>query len=605
MKLSDYVTEFLVKLGIKNIFGISGGAIIHLFDSVARHPDIQYICTQHEEALAMAVDGYARISDNIAAGMVTSGPGGTNLLTGVCCSFFDSIPAIFITGQVATSRLKQTPNIRQMGFQETDIVSIYQSVTKYCVLIRNPEDIRYHLEKAVYLAQNGRPGPVLIDLPDDLQRTEIDPDSLKSFKPLEDQKTNANCDIDEKVLSCLGLIKNAKRPVIIFGAGVAIAKAQNKIKKLAAKLGIPFLLTWGAKDIWENSHQMNIGGIGVAGPRYGNLAVQNSDLIIAIGTRLSQMITGGKLEYFGREAKKVIVDIDIEEIEKFKGKGIKIDLAIQSEIHSFVDSFDSQLGVYEQPDYAEWLNQIDRWKTSFPLVSSKDFESKKEVDAYIFVDALSDECKEGSIILTDAGGNLTWVMQAFKVKKGQRLFSAWNHSPMGYSLAAACGASFVDKSKDVICVIGDGGLQMCIEELATIARHQLPIKIFLFNNHGHGIQKNTLNTWLDGRYEAVDYDSGLYFPDFNKVAAAYDIKAVNIDTHKNLNSKIKEVLVNPGPIFCNVEINPEQKIEPFLTFGRPLEDLGPLLDRKTFYENMIIDPIKEASGVLVEGSIGD
>lgn len=592
MKLSDYVAQFLADQGIKHAFVVSGGAAVHLVDSIARNPNIDYICVQHEESGAMAADAYARVTGNLGAAITTSGPGATNLLTGVCCSFFDSIPTFFVTGQVATFRLKRSETIRQIGFQETDVVSIFKSVTKYCVLVRDPQEIKFHLQKAAYLAKAGRPGPVLIDLPDDLQRAEIDPDKQKSFIPEIEEADEE--EMRKSFLQCNELIAKGERPVFMFGAGIVIARAEDLARELVEKTQIPFLLTWGAMDVWPYSHPLNIGGFGVCGPRAGNFAVQNSDLIIAIGTRLSQMLTGGRLEHFGRAAKKIVVDIDGEELRKFEGRGLQIDAPIRSEIRTFLKRSNDLLSDYAPKAYVDWLKVIEKWKREFPICSPQYYEMRKEVDAYVFIDALSEECKEGDIIITDAGGNLTWTMQAFKVKRNQRVFSAWNHSPMGYSLPAAYGASFADRGKQIICIIGDGGLQMCIEELATVARHDLPIKIFLFNNRGHGIQKQTLDTWFSSRYEAVDYPTGLYFPDFIKVAEAYGIAAVTIASHEHLNEKIREILQCRGPVLCNVEINPGQKIQPMLTFGRPLEDQEPLLERKQFLENMLIEPVTES-----------
>tara|TARA_Y100000588_G_scaffold395097_1_gene519814 strand:+ start:87 stop:1862 length:1776 start_codon:yes stop_codon:yes gene_type:complete len=589
MKLSDYIAQFLANEGVKCVFGISGGAILHIFDSVARNPNIDYVCPQHEESVAMAADGYSRVTGNLGAGMVTSGPGGTNMLTGICSSYFDSIPTLFITGQVATFRLKRGKTVRQVGFQETDIVSIFETVTKYCILLKDPTQIKYHLQKAVYLAKSGRPGPVIIDLPDDLQRVDIDPNKLEGFTPPKKQLDSVK--LTDDITKCLDLISAAQRPIFIFGAGISIAHAQNQIRELVDKLNIPFVLTWGAKDIWPHNHPLNVGGLGIAGPRFGNFSVQSSDLIIAMGTRLSQMLTGGKLEYFGREAKKVLIDIDVEEFNKFDGKEITIDLPILAEIKSFLGSMNERLSNYQAPAYSSWLGQISSWREEFPIVSPKDHTDKKPVDACVFAETLSEECKDNDVIIVDTGGNLTWTMQSFKVKANQKIFSAWNHSPMGYSLAAACGAALADRSREIICIIGDGGLQMCIEELATVSRHQLSIKIFLFNNHCHGIQKHTLKTWLGGRLEGVDHESGLHFPDFNKVAEAYGLPNTTIKEHDSLKEQIRDVLNSPGPMFCNVEINPEQTMDPYLTFGRPLEDLGPPLSRETLRKKLLIKPV--------------
>lgn len=590
MKLSDYIADWLAKQGVKQTFVVSGGAAVHMIDSIARHPGIDYVCAQHEESEAMAADAYARVTGNLGVGVTTSGPGGTNLLTGVCCSYFDSIPTLFLTGQVARWRLKPSQTMRQMGFQETDMVSIYKSVAKYAEQVTDPAMIRFELEKAVYMARQGRPGPVLLDIPDDLQREDIDPETLMGFTP--EQPVSNSYAVAIKEL--MQLVGEASRPVLVFGAGIRIAQVEEAARKLVDKLQLPFLLTWGAMDIWPYDHKLNAGGFGVCGPRAGNFVVQNSDLIVGIGTRFSQMLTGGKLEHFGRAAKKVMIDIDKEELTKFRGKGLELDLAIQADLRELLPQWLEALDGYSSLDLTSWREKVVDYKNRFPIARPEDYEQKEEVDANVFIDALSEMAKEGDIVITDAGGNLTWTMQGFKVKEGQRLFSAWNHSPMAYSLGAAYGAAKAAPDKDVICIIGDGGLQMCAGELATIARYNLSVKIFVFNNQGHGIQKQTIETWLEGRYEALDYESGLLFPDFVKLAEAYGLPAVSISNHEKLHEQIKRALGRKGPVLIDVAISPDQRIKPMLTFGRPLEDQAPPLDRVEFKRNMIIDPLPES-----------
>lgn len=595
MKLSDYVANFLAQQEVHHAFVISGGAAVHLIDSIAQHPDIDYVCAQHEENEAMAADAYARISENLGVGIATSGPGGTNLLTGVCCAYFDSIPTLFITGQVASFRLKTSSRMRQFGFQETDMASIYKSVTKYTVLVKDPQSIRYHLEKAVYLAKSGRPGPVLLDLPDDLQRADIDPDKLPSFNDVHEQPApKAPDSLNSVIAKIQGLIAKSRRPVLVFGAGVRIAKMAEDSRRLVERLGIPTLLTWGAMDIFPADYPLNVGGFGVCGPRAGNFVIQNADLVVGLGTRFSQMLTGGKLEHFAREAKKIMVDIDTEELGKFDGRGLKFDFVAEADLRELIPHWLTAMSGYTPPTYKEWFDYIGGCKQEFPMCTPSDYVNKDAVDANVFIDALSAAAAENDIIITDAGGNLTWTMQGFKVKKGQRLFSAWNHSPMGYSLGAAYGASFANPDKRVIAIIGDGGLQMCVEELATIARHNLPVKIFIFNNQGHGIQKQTIETWLEGRYEALDHDTGLYFPNFAKLAEAYGLPSFAIANHTDLQEKLREALAEPGPAVCDVAITPNQRIRPMLTFGRPLEDQAPLLDRRVIREHMLIDLVQES-----------
>ncbi len=584
MKLSDYVIDFLVKQGIKHVFLISGGAIVHCVDSAARHPDLKYICTQHEQGAGAAADAYARITENFGAVLVTSGPGATNLVTSVCNAYFDSIPVIFISGQVATFRLRPNAQLRQKGFQETDVVSIFKSITKYAAQVKKAGEICYELEKAVYLAKEGRPGPVLVDIPDDLQRINIQPEKLKHFKS---PKLPKGPSLAPSIKKLFKFIESSKRPVLILGAGIRITKTGKEAYEFAKYFHIPILLTWGGMDLIAHNDELNMGGVGVCGPRGGNFAVQNSDLVIGIGTRLSQMITGGKQNLFAPKAKKVMVDIDRQELSKFTRNDFILDLSIQSDLKEFFRCAQTRYSQSPPDQFKNWRKQIKVWSQKYPACLPEYYNRKDTVDAHVFIKELSGIAREGDIIITDAGGNLSWTMQAFEVKKNQRLFSAWNHSPMGYSLPAAIGAALAGQ-RDVLCIIGDGGLMMCLQELATIKRHDLPVKIFIFNNHGHGIQKQTLDTWLNSHYVAVDEKSGLSFPNFFKIADAFGLPSCNIENHAQLKTGLKKVLATSGPILCNVEITPGQKIIPMLKFGAGLEDLDPKIPGDELREIMKI-----------------
>lgn len=586
MKLSDYIADFLVKKGVKYTFGITGGAIVHVIDSIFRNPNIEHICTNHEQAAAMAAEAYSRITRNIGVGITTSGPGATNLLTGVCCAYYDSIPTIFLTGQVPTSQLKGDRKVRQIGFQETDIVSIFRPVTKYSALIDDPKRIRYELEKAFYLAIEGRPGPVLLDICDDVQRAEIAPDNLESFVP--DRVPKDTVRLEQQVEECVKLIKEAKRPILILGGGIKLAKAEAQTYKLVDSLQFPVLLTWGAMDILPDDHPLSVRDFGVSANRVGNFAVQNSDLVLAIGTRLDTHEVGTKASTFAREAKKIVVDIDESELIKYAEYGMKVDVPINSDIIDFLNIILSKN--IRTGDISSWTGKIRRWKDNYPICHEEYFELKDYINPYVFMAVLSKESRDGDIIITDAGGNLTWTMQGYKVKKDQKLFSAFNHSPMGYSLPASIGACTAS-NKPVTCIIGDGGIMMNIQELPTIARYNLPIKIFLFNNQGYGIIKQTQDTWLESRYFASSFEFGLKFPDFKEIAKACGLKAESIRNHSEISEKIRSVLNTDGPILCDVKIKPDSKIVPKLEFGRPIEDSSPLLGRKEFLENMVVRPL--------------
>ena len=582
MKLSDYVVNFLAKKNIKHCFVVSGGAVVHLIDSVRKNPMMNYVCAQHEQNGAAAADMYARVTRNIGLVMTTSGPGATNILTSVCNAYFDSIPLFCITGQVARFRLKKNKKIRQRGFQETDVESIFESVTKYVKLIKDPLMIRYELEKAIYFATEKRPGPVVLDIPDDLQRVEIDPTKLASFTPPKEEKTFS----DEEIKKMYEMITLSKRPVILFGAGVHIAKCEDKAIEFAKKLKIPVLLTWAAKDLLSEEDELNMGVFGVCGPRYSNFAVQNSDLVIAMGIRLCQMNTGGKQNLFAPKAQKIMIDVDKEELEKFDKDTFTIDLPINADLNDIFSASEKLFSNNIKPNFHEWTKQILIWKKKYPICPDKYYKIENEVSPYVFLNELSKVCIEGDVILADTGANVSWTGQAFKMKKNQKIFSAWNHTPMGYSVPASVGASFATDNR-VICIIGDGGLMMCLEELGTIRRHNLNVYIFLFNNKGHGIQKQTMDTWLDSQYSAVNVSSGLFFPDYKKIAEAFDIDYVFIEDHSQINSKLNEVFCKKGPVFCDVNIIEDQKIEPMLKFGAGLEDLDPKLPQDEIKENML------------------
>lgn len=591
MKLSDYVIKFIEEQKVKHIFTITGGAVAHLIDSIGKNPNIQYICNQHEQASAMAADAYSRVNNKLGVAIATSGPGATNLITGICCAYYDSIPTLFVTGQVSTFRLSNKSGVRQLGFQEIDIVNVVQSITKYAFLLKDPKMIKCELEKAVHIAKSGRPGPVLIDIPDNLQREEIDPENIPSFiqaKEILDEKK-----LESEIDKVIELIKKAKRPVVVFGAGVNLSKSREKAKEFAELLGFPVLLTWATIDLFASDHPLLIGGFGLTGSRFGNFSVQNSDLILSIGSRLDTHATGTPIYNFGRMAKKVIVDIDKSELDKFKEKGMSVDILINTNVKDFLKIISNKIKGVQKQDLSEWNKKISYWKKKYPVCLPEHYQQKRNVNAYVFLNKLSEELKEGEIIIADTGESLTQVMNTLKIKKNQKLFSAFNNTPMGYALPASIGACFANELNRIICIIGDGGLQINIQELATIEKHKLPIKIFVFKNYGYNMIKETQNQWLNSDYHASSEEKGIAIPDFVKIAKAYNINAIKIINNEEIEEKIKEVLNSKGPCLCNLEIESKPS---FLTtkFGRPIEDISPELDRKEFMENMIIPPLDKS-----------
>jgi acetolactate synthase-1/2/3 large subunit len=587
MKLSDYIADFLANQGIRHVFAISGGASVHMIDSIAKHPGIDYICPQHEQAGAMAADAYSRVTGNIGAAISTSGPGATNMLTGVCCSYYDSIPVLYITGQVSTFRLKKDTGVRQMGFQETAVVDIFKPITKYAVLVDNPKRIRYEMEKACYLAKSGRPGPVLIDIPDNIQREEINPNELESYIPKPVTKNLSR--MSQQLDGCIHLFEKAKRPVIILGWGIRLAKAEEEARVLIDNLGFPVVPTWAILDMLPSNHPLFVGGFGSHGTRYGNFAVQNADLVLAIGARLDTRASS-PLTTFAREAKKIIVDIDLSELNKFKLLGMETDIiTIHADAKDFLQMTNQRIAKINKQDISDWMKRISEWKKRYPICQPEYYQHE-EVNPYVFVKALSKESAEGDVIFTDTGCTLAWMMQAFDFKENQKLFHDFNNTAMGYALPASIGACFALNGKPITCVTGDGSLQMNIQELATVVRHQLPIKIFLFNNHGYSMIQQTQDQWLNSLYCASTIDGGLAFPNFVKVAKAYNFKTVSISHNRELHKKIKQVFTTDGPVFCNIDISPKHRVIPQVKYGRPIEDSEPLLERSEFFQNMIIKP---------------
>ncbi len=583
MKVSDYILSYIADLGVRHVFLVTGGVITPLVNSF-NETNLEYICTTQEQGAAMAAEAYSRITENLGVAMATSGPGATNLITGIACAYFDSIPTLYLTGQVNSRDTTYKGGPRQIGFQETDIVSMVKPITKFSHKIDNPREIRYYLDKAVYLARSGRTGPVLLDLPINVQLADINPGKLKSYIPKRN-KPNYSL-LDKKVDQAIYLIGRAKRPVVILGAGVKLGKAQKQTRDLIEKLDIPVVLSWGAMDLLPHKHPLLVEGLGVSANRAGNFAVQNSDLIISLGSRLDTRQTGAKPETFARKAKKVVLDVDKNEL--YKKRGLKIDVDINYDIKDFLENASIKTDKIKHQDLSDWKNKIKKWKEKYPICPAEYFKQKNKVNPYIFMDVLSDQLKEGDIIIGDTGGNLIWAMQGFKVKEGQKLFSAFGNAPMGYALPASIGACFAADKKPITCIIGDGGLKMNINELETVVRHNLPIKIFLINNHEYGIIKQFQDVWFNSQYKATCFEGGLGNSNLLQIAEAFGLTSCQINNHRELKGKVRETLDYKGPILCSVELKSGQKIIPKLEFGRPIEDSFPYLDRKEFSKNMII-----------------
>ena len=592
MKLADYVADFLARQGIRHVFAVTGGASLHLIEAIANHPGIDYICPHHEQAGAMAADGYARATGNLGAALATSGPGGTNMITGICCAWYDSVPVLYLTGQVSTFRFKGASGVRQLGFQETDIVGICKSITKYAVTVSDPGAIRYELEKAAWIAREGRPGPVLIDIPDNLQREDVQPEKLAGFTPpgVAGAADAASGSLAAAVAKCLEWIGRAERPLVVLGWGVHLARAEEQALAFVEYLGLPVNPTWGAGDIIAESHPLRCGTFGTHGTRFGNFSIQNADLLISIGSRLDTHMIGSPFSDFCRGGRKVMVDIDATEIGKFAQFDLHIDLPIVADAKVFLSEAIRQSATRKAKDIAPWRARIADWKLRYAEIQPSYFKSDT-LNPYVFVKALSDAAAEGEILVVDTGCGVAWMSQAFQFKSGQRFFSAFNNTPMGHGLPAAIGACLALGRKRIICVTGDGGLMMNIQELNTVLYHRLPVKLFVLNNHGYSMIQQTQDQWLNSKYEASSEAGGLGFPDFHKLAAGLGFDTLTIRSNQEAGPKIRAFLDAPGPGFCNLELRPEERVLPQVKYGRPIEDAEPLLPREEFLANMIVEPL--------------
>lgn len=598
MKLTDYVAEFIANRGTKKVFLVTGGSIAHMVGAIGKRKremgDIDYICVQHEQSAAMAAENYSRITNTMGVACATSGPGATNLITGICDCFFDSIPAVFITGQVnvrdSVESIISPIRLRQFGFQETDIVSMVKLITKYAVWVSDPNRIRYELEKAYYLAANGRPGPVLVDIPMNVQFSDIDPEKLEGFVP-----ENKNSDTDSldvvrvKVKEALNLLSQAKRPVLLLGGGIKHARSEKSALDLVKKLGIPVTVSWAGFDILPHSHPFFCGAIGVYSNRGANLTVSNSDFLFSIGSRLDGRQTG-RFDCFARGAKTVMVDIDRAEFAKFN-QGFVPDIQICVDIKDVLRILHEELSNIKLSKADDWKKKAKSWYNKYKAVLPEYFK-EPEINAYAFLKTLSDLTDKNEIIIVDEGGHLIWTMQSWEVKEGQRYISTFANSPMGYALPGAIGAAVAAPGKHVICIDGDGGVQPNIQELQTISHYKLPIKLFIMNNRGMGIMKQFHDNYFDGIYDAITLESGYSMPDFVKVANAYGIEAFSVKKPNEMESAIKKVLSHKGPIVCDVWVNEKQQILPRVEFGRPLEDMRPYLSDEEFTANMIVAPLE-------------
>ena len=585
MKGSDYIARFLTSIGARHVFTVTGGACAHIVDSIAATDGLDLVCVQHEQAGAMAADCYSRFDDSIGVTVVTSGPGATNLITGIACSWFDSIPVLHISGQVNTFEQKNDLRIRQMGFQETDIVSMVSTITKFARKVDRPEELRAVLEEAVYRAHEGRGGPVLVDIPFDVQTADVDPDALPAFE-LPEQAAHVERESQYDVI--LERLESSERPVLLVGGGTKLADARSEFLALAEDLQVPVVSTWSGVDVVPSDHPLYRGQIGVYGARAANFVVQNCDLLISVGSRLDSRITGGKYNSFARDAFRVVVDID--EAELFKGR-VEADLPMNMDAREFCIDLRKRLPARPSSS-SEWLTLTKRW-----LEELHDYDRKPAavgfVDPYAFFEVLGEVAPPDAVLVTDCGANLTWTIQGFEPRSSQRVISAYGNSPMGYSMAAAMGAHFAAPERPLLCVIGDGGLQMNIQDLQTVRHYGIPLKLLILNNRGYGIIKQFQELYLEGRYVATG--EGYSCPDFADIAGAYGLGYERLSDIADAHGLLERVLDDPGPTIVDVWLAEDQKIEPKLGWGKPIEDQLPLLPRDVFSRFMLVEPFEDTT----------
>jgi acetolactate synthase-1/2/3 large subunit len=601
MKLTDYVIDFLVKRGISHVFGLTGGGVVHLFDSADKNPGIQSIFCHHEQAAALAAVAYARINNKLGAAIVTTGPGGTNAITGVLSAWQDSIPCIFISGQARLEHTSHGKPLRQIGTQEFDIVTLIRPITKYAAMVEEPARIRYHLEKAAYLVRAQRPGPVWIDIPLNFQWNSVIPDALEGFDASEAEQSFASAQsIQEWCRQCCKLLAAAKRPLLLAGYGIRLSHGETVFRRFLETLQIPFVSSWTASDIVPTAHPLYAGRLGIAGQRGGNLAVYNCDLLICLGSHLSIPLTGTLFDAFAREAKIVMIDIDKNELDF---RTVRIDLPIHCDVKRFLDEMLKLNPAISKESIKQWQEKCLRYK-SYNLVPSEWRQPEDYVNGYVFMEFLSDMLECDDIIVVDGGGTVVYTaFQAFKVKEGQRLTLSSGICAMGTGLPESVGACFANNRKRTICITGDGSLQLNIQELQTILHHNLPIKIFVMNNAGYLAIRHTQDAFLESNYVGSAESGGLSLPDFLKVAEAYKIKTVRINNNREIPKKLQWVLREDGPVVCELMVSPRQQLIVQQGFDRnpdgtssprPLEDMYPYLDRKEFLENMIVEPWDKA-----------
>ena len=595
IRVSDYIVNTLAFQGIDHVFMVTGGAAMHLNDAFGRVSKIKKVFCHHEQSCAMAADSYFRVSNRMAAVNVTAGPGSTNAITGVYGAYVDSMAMIVLSGQSKRETLVSSTKLplRQLGDQEVNIVGMVKGITKYAVLIDDPLKIRYHLEKALHLALQGRPGPVWLDIPIDVQGAKIEPSSLKGYDPKEDEIPYQTKHLQDSVALIAKRLAGAKRPVIYAGTGVRLSGQYDLFLKLATRLGVPVVGAWGSNDLLPNDHPSYSGRPGSLGDRAGNFAVQNSDLLLILGCRLNIRLVSYNWKSFAPRAFKVMVDVDEAEMKK---PTLSIDLPIHADLRDFLPALDIMSREWA-PHHADWLAWCKERVKRYPVVLPEYWKSSSGVNPYCFMKRLSEHLEDGEVIACGDGTACVAAFQAMNIRAGQRLFTNSGCASMGYDLPAAIGAAeALPNKKRIICLAGDGSIMMNLQELQTVSGLKVPIKIFVLNNAGYHSIRQTQGNFFSDNIVGCGTDSGLSFPDFGKIAAAFDIGYQRCCKHGELDEVIKRTMALEGPVICEIILDLAQAFAPKLSsrkledgrmISASLEDMSPFLDREELRSNMV------------------
>lgn len=602
VKIADWIADFLVEEGIRYNFTVPGGGAMHLNMSFGHKKGLKNIFVQHEQAAAMAAEGYFRASNELPVVCCTTGPGGTNTLTGVLGAWLDSIPMLIVSGQVryaTTARAAGVP-VRAMGDQEYDITPLVSHMTKYAEMVFEPKTVKYHFQKALYLATHGRPGPVWLDIPLDVQGGYIDPEEFIEFCPEELSGNDVIPAVsNSQITEVIKKIEAAKRPVLLVGSAIHTTDRVSLMRKVAAKLNIPVTTAWDSTDLVPHNDPLFVGIPGLLGDRAGNWAIQNADLVLSIGCRLSCRQVGYNVHSWAREAFVIMVDIDKYELQK---PSIHVEMPIHADAKEFLEKLEKALDRSLNP-HTDWMTVCSDWKKRYPVVMDKHYQKEGPANAYCFLNEVSRKASEDQYIVL-GNGTVEACLHAIHIKENTRLICNSGAASMGYDLPAAIGCCFAVGKKDVVCLTGDGSIQMNLQELQTIVYHKLPIKIFIVNNGGyHSMRQTEGNLFPEYSKVGIGPESGdLSFPEMSKIAKAYGIPYFKIGTNKEIPEMVDQILRMDGYVMCEVYVDINQKFEPKSATKRledgtllspPLEDLAPFLPREELEKIMLIPMWKE------------